>query len=80
MARPALAASRAIDILNFLASRPDETFSLSELARRTGVNVASTHAIVTTLTQAGYLARDPDRRSYSLGASVIALGAAAIGA
>ena len=57
MARPALAASRAIDILNFLASRPDETFSLSELARRTGVNVASTHAIVAALTQAGYLNR-----------------------
>ncbi|MCB0997350.1 MAG: hypothetical protein KDB21_19790, partial [Acidimicrobiales bacterium] len=40
----------------------------------------SIFAIVVVFILFGYLARVPDRRSYSLGASVIALGAAAIGA
>ena len=46
MPRPAPAIGRTISLLNFLAAHPDESFSLSELARRldgTGVTANCLH-------------------------------------
>ena len=57
MSRPALAATRAISILDFLAAHPDDAFTLSDLAARLGINVASAHALLTVLVEAGYLGR-----------------------
>jgi DNA-binding IclR family transcriptional regulator len=78
MARPALAASRAIDILNFLAARPTEAFSLSELVEHLQVNFASCHAILTVLSKDGFLERHPKHRTYSLGPALVAIGHAAL--
>jgi DNA-binding IclR family transcriptional regulator len=78
VSRPALAATRALEILNYLGAHPHESFSLSELARRLEVNVASTHAVLGALTDAGYLVRHPRHRTYALGPVVVALGAAAL--
>jgi DNA-binding IclR family transcriptional regulator len=78
MARPALAASRAIDVLNFLAAHPAEAFTLSDLASRLGINVASAHALLGVLTDAGYVTRHPRLRTFTLGPSVVALGSAAL--
>jgi DNA-binding IclR family transcriptional regulator len=78
MSRPALAATRSAAILNFLAANPGEAFTLSELAERLGVNVASMHALLNALTDAGYLVRQPRLRTYTLGPSVVALGTAAL--
>jgi DNA-binding IclR family transcriptional regulator len=78
MSRPALAATRSAAILNFLAANPSEAFTLSDLAERLGVNVASMHALLNALTDAGYLTRHPRLRTYTLGPSVIALGTAAL--
>ena len=78
MARPALSAARAVEILNFLASHPDETFTLSDLVRRLGINVASMHAILAVLEQAGYVTRDRDRRGYATGPMLVPLGHAAV--
>jgi DNA-binding IclR family transcriptional regulator len=78
MSRPALAASRAISVLNFLAAHPAEAFTLSDLAARLDINVASTHALLGVLTDAGYLSRHPRLRTYTLGPSVVALGSAAM--
>ena len=78
MARPALAATRAVDILNFLAAHPTEAFTLSDLSARVGINGASAHAVLGVLTEAGYVARHPRLRTYTLGASVVALGSAAL--
>lgn len=78
MSRPALAASRAIDLLNFLAAHPTESFTLSDLASRLQVNLASIHAVLAVLTDAGYVTRHPRLRTFMLGPSVAALGTAAL--
>ena len=78
MSRPALAASRALDILNFMAAHPTEAFSLSELVEHLGVNFASCHAILTVLTKDGFLERHPKHRTYSLGPALVAIGHAAL--
>ena len=78
MARPALSATRAVAVLNFLAAHAAEVFTLSDLAARLGINLASTHAVLAVLTDAGYLARHPRRRTFTLGPAVVALGTAAL--
>ena len=78
MARRALSATRAADLLNFLAAHPDEALTYSELSSRLGINQASTHNLLMALTECGYLSRDPKRRTFSLGAALVALGDAAL--
>jgi DNA-binding IclR family transcriptional regulator len=78
MARPALAATRAVALLNFLAAHGSEEFTLSDLAARLDINLASTHALLKALSDAGYVVRHPRLRSYALGPSVVALGGAAL--
>jgi DNA-binding IclR family transcriptional regulator len=77
-ARPALAAGRAVSVIDFLAAHPTEAFSLSELVQRLGINVASVHAILGVLTDAGYLSRHPRHRTYTLGPTLVAVGTAAL--
>jgi DNA-binding IclR family transcriptional regulator len=78
MARPALAATRAISVLNFLAAHPTEEFTLSDLAGRLGINVASAHALLGVLLDEGYVVRHPRLRTFALGPAVVALGDAAL--
>jgi DNA-binding IclR family transcriptional regulator len=78
MARPALAATRAISVLNFLAAHPADEFTLSDLAVRLDINVASAHALLGVLADAGYVSRHSRLRTYTLGPSVVALGTAAM--
>jgi DNA-binding IclR family transcriptional regulator len=75
MARPALSASRTMDILDLFAAFPTRSFTMSEIMRATGINVASCHAVLSVLTNRGYLARN--EKSYSLGMALISLGEAA---
>ncbi len=77
MARPAPAADRAVEILDFLADNPRDPFSLSELARRVGMNKATAHAVLNALTDKGYLLRHPVRKDYRLGPRLISVGEAA---
>jgi DNA-binding IclR family transcriptional regulator len=78
MARAALSASRSVAVLNFLAASAPEQFTLSDISTRLEINLASTHALLNTLEEAGYVIRHPRLRTYSLGASVVALGNAAL--
>ena len=78
MPRPALAATRAIAVLNFLAAHPRDAFTLSDLASALDINVASTHGLLAALTEAGYVVRHPRLRTYGLGPAVAALGSAAL--
>jgi DNA-binding IclR family transcriptional regulator len=78
MPRPALAASRAIAVLNFLAAHPAEGFTLSDISARLGINLASAHALLGVMTDAGYVARNQRLRTFTLGPSVVALGSAAL--
>jgi DNA-binding IclR family transcriptional regulator len=77
MARPAPAVDRAVEILDFLADNPRDTFTLSELARRLDMNKASVHATLSALTERGWLLRHPVRKDYRLGPRLIAVGEAA---
>ena len=77
MARPAPAVERTVALLEFLASNPSQSFSLSELARRLDINKATIHAIANTLAGCGYLLRHPVDKSFTLGPALIAVGNAA---
>ena len=78
MPRPALAASRAIDILNFMAAAPLRGYSLTELVRQLDLNPASCHALLGAMTRDGYLVRAQRGRVYRLGPALIAIGHAAL--
>jgi PcaR/PcaU/PobR family beta-ketoadipate pathway transcriptional regulator len=68
---PALA--RGLALLEcFGADR--EALSLVELARRVGMTRSAAYRLVYTLAELGFLARDPERKSYRLGPRVLNLG------
>jgi DNA-binding IclR family transcriptional regulator len=74
MGRAALAASRAIQIIDFLAAHGTAPFNLSELARALEINAASCHGILRELTRSGHLCRHPAHKTYSLGPVLVAIG------
>ena len=78
MTRPALAASRTVTVLNFLAEHSPDEFTLSDIADRVDINLASCHALLAVLTDAGYVSRNPRLKTYSLGSVLVALGNAAV--
>jgi len=78
MPRRALSATRAADVLNFLAAHPNQAFSYSQLAQRLSVNLASTHNLLLALVECGYLTRSASDRTFSLGPALVALGDAAL--
>lgn len=49
------------------------SLTLSELARRTGMTVASAQRVTHTLLELGYLEKDPDRKLYRVGPRVLRL-------
>jgi DNA-binding IclR family transcriptional regulator len=57
-----------------LAERPDDALSLAELSRRLGVSKSTGHAILASLAAAGWVLRDPTRKTYRLGPTMVALG------
>jgi DNA-binding IclR family transcriptional regulator len=67
-----------IDVLNFLAAHPTETFSLAEIARHLDLSNGSAHRILTTLAGAHFLSRNEKQRTYSLGTAMVAIGQAAV--
>lgn len=78
MARRSPAVERTVSVLNHLAAHPRDRFTLSELARDLDLNKATAHALLSTLTEVGYLVRDEDDKSYALGPAVIAVGQASL--
>ena len=77
MARPAPGADRSVAVLELLAGHPNERFTLSEVARRCGLNKATAHALLSTLSEHGVLLRHPQEKRYSLGPRLVAIGEAA---
>jgi len=78
MARPALSASRGLDIIDFLACFPGRGFTLSEIVKGTGINLASCHAVLNALAGRGYVARETDGKAWRLGPLLFAMGQAAL--
>lgn len=57
-----------------MVAHPTERFTLAEIQRRTGINPASAHALLSVLTDSGYVQRHPTARTYSLGPALVAAG------
>ncbi|HWV53402.1 IclR family transcriptional regulator [Pseudorhodoplanes sp.] len=68
---------RALSLLEALAEAGGEA-SLTDLSRRTQLNVSTCHHLLSTLVNWGYVAKVPGRRSYALGARVLYLGHACL--
>ncbi len=69
---------RVVEILNFLASRPTEHFTLSEIATQLQLSNGTAHRVLSALTGARYLHRHPRHKTYSLGVALVAVGQAAL--
>lgn len=74
MSRPALSASRSFEIIELFASFPERRFTFSEIVKATKINIASCHAILSVMTEKGYLIRSTTSRAYQLGPSLVAAG------
>jgi IclR family transcriptional regulator, acetate operon repressor len=68
---------RAITLLEAIAEAGGET-TLTELSRRTRLNISTCHHLLSTLVQRGYVAKVPIRRSYALGARILYLSNACL--
>jgi DNA-binding IclR family transcriptional regulator len=66
-----------VQILEFLAAQPLETFTFSELRQHLDMSNGTLHSLLASLTASAYVRRSPRDLSYSLGPAVITLGAAA---
>ena len=68
---------RALSLLEALAEAGGEA-ALTELSRRTQLNISTCHHLLSTLVNWGYVAKVPGRRSYALGARVLYLAQACL--
>jgi hypothetical protein len=76
-ASPSPPTDRVVGVLELLASRPAQAFSLSDIARALGMNKATCHAVTTSLAGADYLIRNPADKTFTLGPALVAAGRAA---
>jgi DNA-binding IclR family transcriptional regulator len=65
-------------IISFLTAHPSRGFTISELARDLGMNIASAHATLAVLSDCGFVVRDPVHRTYVLGPALAVTGLAAL--
>jgi DNA-binding IclR family transcriptional regulator len=77
VARPSPQTERVVALVELLASRPGEPFTLAEVTRRLRVNKSTCHSMLTTLAGAGWLLRDPFAKTYRLGPGLAAMTRAA---
>lgn len=77
MARRSPQTERLVDVIEFLAQRPEGHYRLTELARAVGADKATCYPMLTELTRAGWLVKDPKRKTYQLGPRLGRIGAAA---
>jgi DNA-binding IclR family transcriptional regulator len=78
MPRPSPVTSRVVASLELLAQYPGEYLSLSEIARRVGLNKATAHSTLVAMADADFLLRHPVDKSFTLGSAAIALGVTAM--
>lgn len=75
--RPSPQTARVVQLFEVMSGGPGGGISLAEVSRRLGVHKASCHSMLTELVRAGWLLRDPHRKTYHLGPALVRLGAAA---
>lgn len=71
-----LSVVKALQLLETLATSPTG-LALSDLSRRNELHPSTTHRLLHTLVEAGYVRQDPNDRNYHLGASALNLAASA---
>jgi DNA-binding IclR family transcriptional regulator len=71
--RPSPQTDRVVAVIELLASRPTQPLSLAAVTRHLGVNKSTCYSMLTALTQAGWLLRDPFRKTYRLGPALAAV-------
>ncbi|MDI2126049.1 IclR family transcriptional regulator [Yinghuangia seranimata] len=76
-ASPSPPTDRVVGVLELLASRPAQAFSLSDIARALGMSKATCHAVTSSLANADYLIRNPADKTFTLGPALVAAGRAA---
>ncbi|MBL7500874.1 helix-turn-helix domain-containing protein [Frankia sp. CNm7] len=74
MARPSPQTDRVVALIELIALRPAEGVTLAEVTRGLGVNKSTCHSMLSALTSAGWLLRDPVRKRYCLGPGLVAVG------
>ncbi len=70
--------ARTAAIVEFLASHPEQTFTLTEVARSCGLQKSTAYKILGTLHELGWVTRSPSDLRYGLGPTLIAVGQAAV--
>ena len=65
---------RALGLLTLIANAGDSGLSLTELSERSGLKAPTTHNMLSTLEDCGYIARLPDHRRYVLGPMALQMG------
>jgi DNA-binding IclR family transcriptional regulator len=73
--RPSPQTDRVVALIDLFAARP-EALTLAEITRRLGVNKSTCYSMLSALTTAGWLLRDPYQKTYRLGPALIAVGRA----
>jgi DNA-binding IclR family transcriptional regulator len=76
MPRPSPQTDRVVALIELLAERP-EALTLAEITRRLGVNKSTCYSMLSALCGAGWLLRNPYRKTYRLGPALVAVGQAA---
>jgi DNA-binding IclR family transcriptional regulator len=64
--------------MTLLTAHPSRGFTISEIVKYLGMNIASAHATLNVLCDFGFLLRDPAHRTYVLGPALAVTGFAAL--
>jgi DNA-binding IclR family transcriptional regulator len=68
---------RVVDVVELLCRPGHERLRFSDVVAELGLTQATAHAILATLTERGWVTRDPATKSYTLGPALAAVGARA---
>lgn len=77
--RPSPQTERVVNLFDHLAGLGNEGMTLAEISRQLSVHKASCHSMLAELLRAGWLLRDPVRKTYHLGPALVRLGREAAG-
>ncbi|NTY58109.1 IclR family transcriptional regulator [Mycolicibacterium sphagni] len=77
--RPSPQTERVVNLFEHLAGDGTRGITLAEVSRHLGVHKASCHSMLSELLRAGWLLRDPIRKTYHLGPALVRLGRKAAG-
>lgn len=77
--RPSPQTERVVNLFEHLTGDGSRGMTLAEVSRQLSVHKASCHSMLSELLRAGWLLRDPVRKTYHLGPALVRLGREAAG-